>query len=60
MHLGITESLIPFSGHYDLDLVLRSIVSRAYHMIFEVGIPNLVCKCTLGMMACHIPFLVSL
>ena len=35
----MAECHIPFPGHCDLDLVFR---------IFDVGIPNLVCKCILG------------
>ena len=30
------------------DLVFRIIMYRAYLIIFEVGIPNLVCECILG------------
>ena len=30
------------------DLVLIIIVSGAYYILFEVGIPNLVCGCNLG------------
>ena len=30
------------------DLVFRIIMSRAYLILFEVGIPNLVCECILG------------
>ena len=30
------------------DLVLIIIVSRAYLILFEIGIPNLVCGCILG------------
>ena len=52
MHLGMVECRVPFSGHSDLDLVLwpsfKIIVSRAYLILFEVGISNLVCECILG------------
>ena len=30
------------------DLVFRIMVSRAFLILFEVGIPNLVCGCILG------------
>ena len=30
------------------DLVLIIIVSGAYLLLFEIGIPNLVCECILG------------
>ena len=30
------------------DLVLIIIVSGAYFLLFEIGIPNLVCECILG------------
>ena len=42
MHLGIAGCHIPFSGHCDLDLVLR------YLILFKIGIPNFVCGCILG------------
>ena len=48
MHLGMVECLVPFTGHFDLDLVLIIIVSGAYLLFFEIGIPNLVCECILG------------
>ena len=48
MHLGMAECHIPFSGHCDLDLVFRIIVSGAYLILFEIGISNLVCGCILG------------
>ena len=44
----MTKCRIPFWGHCDLDLVFRIIVSRAYALLFELGIPNLVCGCILG------------
>ena len=34
---------IPFLGHCDLDLVSRIIVSGAYPILFDVGIPKLGC-----------------
>ena len=42
MQLGMAECCVAFSGHCDLDLVLRNIVSGAY--LFDVGIPNVVCR----------------
>ena len=49
VHLGMVEFRVPFMGHCDLkpDLVFRIIVSGAYLILFEVGIPNLVCECIL-------------
>ena len=34
MHLGIAECHVPFSGHCDLDLVFRIIVSGAYLLYY--------------------------
>ena len=50
MHLGMVECLVPFSVTVTLtsDLVLIIIVSGAYLLIFEIGIPNLVCECIFG------------
>ena len=48
IHLGIAECHVPFSGHLTADLVFRKIVSKAYLILFEVGISNLVCGCILG------------
>ena len=50
MYLGVAECSVPFSGHCDVtsDLVFKIIVSGAYLILLEVGIPNLVCVCILG------------
>ena len=48
MHLWMAECHIPFSGHFDFDLVCRIIVFRTYLILFEMGIPNLLCGCILG------------
>ena len=34
MHLGITECLVPFLGHCDLDLDFRTIVSGAFLLYY--------------------------
>ena len=47
MHLGMVECHVPFSGQFDLDLWSRIFVSRTYLILFEMGIPNLVCRCIL-------------
>ena len=52
MHLGIADCPIPFSGHFDLDLV--SSLMHNFYILW--GIPNLVCGCILGL-RCRIPFL---
>ena len=44
----MVECRKPFLGHCDFDLVFRIFVSRAYLILFEVGIPNLGCECILG------------
>ena len=50
MHLGMVESHILFSATVTLtsDLVLIIIMSGAFLILFEKGIPNLVCECILG------------
>ena len=51
MHLGMAECRVPFSGHCDLDLCpcFKNYCVRSISlMLFEVGIPNLVCVCILG------------
>ena len=50
MHLAMAECHIPFRVNVTLtsDLVLIIIVSGAYLILFEIGIPNLVCECILG------------
>ena len=52
MHIGMTECHISFWVTVTLtltsDLVFRIIVSGAYLIFFEVGIPNLVCECIMG------------
>ena len=53
MHLGMTECLVPFLGHCDLDLdlwpsFLNNRVRSISLILFEVGISNLVCGCVLG------------
>ena len=48
---------MPFTGHCDLDLVFRIIVSGAYLILLTVGIPNLVTVwMQLLMPECHILF----
>ena len=48
----MVECCVPFTGHCDLkldsDLVFRIIISGTYLLLFEIGIPNLVCICILG------------
>ena len=50
MHPRIAECHVPYLGHCDLDLwpSFKIIMSRAYLILFEVGISNLVCGCNLG------------
>ena len=51
MHLGMVESHILFSGHCDLDLrpsFNYNCVRSISLILFENGIPNLVCECILG------------
>ena len=51
MHLGMVESHILFSGHCDLDLCPsfnNNCVRSISLLLFEKGIPNLVCECILG------------
>ena len=51
MHLGMVESHILFSGHCDLDLwpsFNNNCVRSISLILFEKGIPNLVCECILG------------
>ena len=52
MHLGMAKCHLPFFGHCDLDLrpsfnnnCVRSI---SLNILFEIGIPILVCECILG------------
>ena len=48
----MTKCHIPFSGHYDLDLLpsfKNSCVRCLSPTFFEVGIPNLVCRYILGL-----------
>ena len=56
-HLRVTVTLNLTSDH-----VLRIIVSGAYHILFEVGIPDLVCECILQwrIVLFHFPVTVSL
>ena len=42
------------------DLVFRIIVSGAYLILFEIGIPNLVCGCILGWQSATYHFRVTL
>ena len=45
----MVECHVPFTGYCDLDLVFRIIMFGAFFSIlFELGIPNLVCGCILG------------
>ena len=56
MHLGMAECRIPYSGHCDLDLVFRIIMSGAYVLyFFEVEIP-IWCADASGMEECGVPF----
>ena len=51
MHLGIVECLVPFTGHCDLDLrpsFNNNCVRSISLLLFEIGVPNLVCECILG------------
>ena len=50
MHLGMAECYVPFSGLCDLDLVYmyNNHVWSISLILFQVGIPNLVCGCILG------------
>ena len=51
MCLGMVECRIPFSGHRDLDhddlrlSFWKNLVCSISLILFEVGIPNLVCGC---------------
>ena len=47
----MVECQVPVSGHCDFDLwpsFYNNLVQRIYLILFEVGIPNLVCGCILG------------
>ena len=51
MHLGMVESHILFSGHCVLDLrpsFNNNCVRSISLILFEKGIPNLVCECIFG------------
>ena len=51
MHLGMAKCHILFSGHFDLDLwptFNTDCVRNISLILFEIGIPNLVCGCILG------------
>ena len=51
MHLGMVESHILFLSHFDLDLrpsFNDNCVRSISLLLFEIGIPNLVCECILG------------
>ena len=48
MRLGIAECHFRVTVTLTSDLVFRIIMSRAYLILFEVGISNLVCGCILG------------
>ena len=51
MHLGVAECHTPFLVTVTLtsDLVLKNNCGRSTsHILFEIGIPNLVCECILG------------
>ena len=56
-HLRVTVTL-----NLTSDLVFRIIISGAYLLLFEVGIPNLECKCILewGIVLFHFPVTVTL
>ena len=51
MHLGMVESHILFLSHCDIDLLPsfnNNCVRSISLLLFEIGIPNLVCECILG------------
>ena len=51
MHLGMGECHLPFSGHCDLELCPsfnNNCVRSISHLLFEIGIPILVCECIFG------------
>ena len=64
MCLGMEESHIPFSGHCDLDLwpSFNNCVRSISLILFEIGIPNLVCECILGCWSvlCHLQVTMTL
>ena len=50
-NLGMVECLVPFMGHCDFDLwpsFNNNCVRSISLLLFEIGIPNLVCECILG------------
>ena len=54
IHLGMAECRVPFLGHCDLwPSFENNRVRRISLILFEVGIPNLVCKCILGWGVSH-------
>ena len=60
VHFGMAECGVPFLGHCDLDLVFRkNCVWDISLILFEVGIPNLVCKCILGCRSVQFHFRVA-
>ena len=62
----MVECCVLFTGHCDLkldsDLVFRIIISGTYLLLFEIGIPNLECKCILEwqIVLFHFPVTVTL
>ena len=54
MHLWMTECHVPFSGHCDLDLVLRIIMSGAYLLFFLERNPIFDVWVHLGMVECRV------
>ena len=51
MHLGMGEWHLSFLGHCDLDLLpsfYNNCVRSISLILFEIGIPILVCECILG------------
>ena len=51
MHLGMGECHLSFSGHCDLDLwpsFNNNCVRSISLILFDIGIPILVCECILG------------
>ena len=63
MHLGMGECHLPFSGHCDLDLwpsFYNNCVRSIPLILFEIGIPILVCEWILGWWSVLYHFTVTL
>ena len=56
MYRPWTESHIPCLGHcyHDLSPSFKNRVQSISLILFEVGIPNLVCRYILGIKKCHV------